>query len=200
MKFLMGIFIGITLSVGVMTLPEPRQQALTAVSSWVEKAKALLVVAGENMQPLITEKMVGQNEVENNTALSPVEPAPPELLPPELSPPVPSLTELFPPELFTTKKSPSETIQREFNQEPQVPTSSMFQVAWSPFRSETSANGFASTLEKQLTHEFRVIKTGPGRYEVGFHFNSQNDRSVILSAINDLTGFESTLPPRLVPL
>jgi hypothetical protein len=81
-----------------------------------------------------------------------------------------------------------------------MPGSKLFQVAWSPFRSETSAKGFASKLTKQLAHNFQVIKTGPGRYEVGFHFDSQRDRKIILSAINDLTGFESTQPPRIVQL
>jgi hypothetical protein len=97
-------------------------------------------------------------------------------------------------------RSPSEFNQPEIGTESQTQDSRMFQVAWSPFRSETSAKGFASKLRKQLAHDFQVVKTGPGRYEVGFRFDSQRDRKIILGAINDLTGFESTQPPRIVQL
>jgi hypothetical protein len=97
-------------------------------------------------------------------------------------------------------RSPSEFDQPAIRRESQEQDSRLFQVAWSPFRSETSAKGFASKLRKQLAHDFQVVKAGPGKYEVGFRFDSQRDRKIILSAINDLTGFESTQPPRIVQL
>jgi hypothetical protein len=230
MKFLVGLFVGIIVSVSIMNSPEPRQQMLDAVLSWVEKVKALPVKPSERVQPSDVQKLVRQKVIDVTTEF-----IPPELLleepssgarsspeqsssedsQPGISPPESSLTELSLPELSlqelslqepssqersSISRSPSEFSQPEISREPQMPGSKLFQVAWSPFRSETSAKGFASKLTKQLAHDFQVIKTGPGRYEVGFHFDSQRDRKIILSAINDLTGFESTQPPRIVQL
>ncbi len=76
----------------------------------------------------------------------------------------------------------------------------LFQVAWTPFRSEASASGFATKLENQLGQAFRIIKVGPGQYEVGFEFTTDVDRVSVLEAIARLTGFQSPSPPRVVEL
>ncbi len=65
-------------------------------------------------------------------------------------------------------------------------------MAWSPFRSETSARGFAKKLEQEVAHDFRVVKAGPGRYEVGFDFSSKPERSSVLDAIKAFTGYSPT--------
>ena len=244
MKFLIGLFIGIIISIGVINSPEPRRQMLEAVLSWVEKVKALPVKSSGSVKPSDVQKLVRQKVLDVKTEFFPPEllEEPPssglpltELSSPEqslsedsqpgISPPGSSLTELSSPELSlpelsipklslpelssqelssqeisSISRSPSEFSKPKISQESQALTSTLFQVAWSPFRSETSARGFASKLKQQLAHDFQVIKTGPGRYEVGFHFDSQSDRKIILSAINDLTGFESTQPPRIVQL
>lgn len=265
MKFLIGLFIGIIISIGVVSSPEPRRQMLDAVLSWVEKVKALPVKSSESVQPSDIQRLVRQKVFDVKTELVKTELVKTEFFPPELvleeplleeplleapsspglpssklpsselslpeqassedsqpgiSPPGSSLTELTLPELPLHERSsqerssqelssqersslsrgPSEFSQPEISRESQMPGSKLFQVAWLPFRSETSAKGFASKLKKQLAHDFQVIKTGPGRYEVGFHFDSQRDRKIILNAINDLTGFESTQPPRIVQL
>ena len=70
-----------------------------------------------------------------------------------------------------------------------VPVVSEFQLAWMPFRSETSANGFAHKLSSQLDHEFEVIKSGPGHYEVGFRFEDVEERQAVLVAIENITGY-----------
>ena len=265
MKFLIGLLLGIIVSVAVMTSPEPRRQMLDAVLSWVEKVKALPVKSSESVQPSDMQKLVRQKVLDVKTEFFPPErlldqpsAEPPsrhgspssellstELLSTELpvqeqdspeqslseqslserylaedshprispqgspltEPPLPqsSSQELSPQESSSLERSrmnrsPSEFNQPEISGDSQTQDSRLFQVAWSPFRSETSAKGFASKLRKQLAHDFQVVKTGPGRYEVGFRFDSQRDRKIILGAINDLTGFESTQPPRIVQL
>ena len=59
-----------------------------------------------------------------------------------------------------------------------------FQVVWTPFRSETSARGFADKLSLQLQKQFEVVRMGPGRYEVGFNFVNPPERAEVLDAIN----------------
>jgi len=71
-----------------------------------------------------------------------------------------------------------------------------FQVVWAPFRSQTSAKGFADKLSLQLEKEFEVVRTGPGHYEVGFDFDNQPERVQVLEAINTMTGFMSEQPAR----
>jgi hypothetical protein len=61
--------------------------------------------------------------------------------------------------------------------------------AWSAFRSETSAAGFAAQLTRQLKREFTAVKLGPGKYEVRFYFDSNGERDEILREIADMTGF-----------
>jgi hypothetical protein len=240
MKFLIGLFLGITVSVGVMNSPEPRRQMLDAVLSWVEKVKALPVKSSESLEPSDIQKLVRQKVIDVKTELFPPErlsdqpstesPSPPgipssellskEISKPEQNLPEPSLLERSLSEQYVSEdshprispqgssssersgmsRSPSEFDQPEISHESQEQDPRLFQVAWSPFRSETSAKGFASKLRKQLAHDFQVVKTRPGRYEVGFRFDSQRDREIILGAINDLTGFESTQPPRIVQL
>ena len=84
-----------------------------------------------------------------------------------------------------------------------VPTNSvpvknvpLFQVVWTPFRSETSARGFADKLSLQIQQQFEVVKMGPGHYEVGFNFVNPPERIKVLDAINTMTGFISEQPAR----
>ena len=72
------------------------------------------------------------------------------------------------------------------NTTPLVPE---FQLAWMPFRSETSANGFADKLSSQLDHQFEVIKSGPGHYEVGFRFEDIEEQQAVLAGIENITGY-----------
>ena len=228
MKFLMGIFIGVTLSVGAMSLPAPREKMLDAVLSWMEKVKTMQMKGDENIEPLSTEKSPGDTvAVKNKVPHSPSLPEPslhvpslhvpslhvPSLAEPSLSKPSlsePSLSDSLLPDLSLpvtslpntppsiSNDSIADRRQIEFNHESLEPAARLFQVAWSPFRSQTSAKGFAAKLEKQLGQDFRVIRTGPGRYEVGFHFDTKASRLVVLSAISDLTGFKTKAPPRML--
>lgn len=64
-----------------------------------------------------------------------------------------------------------------------------FQAAWMAFRSETSAAGFAKKLSLQLQRTFEVQRQGPGRYLVGFHYASEQERQRVLSSIEQTTGY-----------
>ena len=66
-----------------------------------------------------------------------------------------------------------------------------FQTAWKPFRSQTSATGFADSLSRRLPYEFVVLKTAPGNYEVGFHFNNPVQQKTVLDAVAGITGYRA---------
>lgn len=223
MKFIIGIFIGVVLSVSMMSASGPRQQMLNAVFSWIEKIKTLPTSASGDAEPSLVETKSGvpatgtvpfmTERSSPERSLADLSPVKPPLTAPSITEPSttglsrtepsvtkPSNTGLSLMNLLTREAFPLETSQQEIGTETEMPTSRQFQVAWSPFRSETSANGFAAQLKHHLAHDFLVIKTGPGRYEVGFHFESNTDRTVILSAINDLTGFKINAPPRITQL
>ncbi len=70
-----------------------------------------------------------------------------------------------------------------------IPVADDFQTVWVPFRSERSATGFADKLSKQLQRQFKVVRQGPGKYQVGFIAASTNDRNEVLEGIENLTGY-----------
>ena len=65
-----------------------------------------------------------------------------------------------------------------------------FQSAWMPFRSEASASGFARQLSDQLQRPIEVVRQGPGRYQVGFHYLTEEERRAVLSSIELTTGYQ----------
>jgi len=67
-----------------------------------------------------------------------------------------------------------------------------FQPAWMPFASETSASGFADRLSRQLGRDLHIQKTGPRKYEVGFHFRGAEERERVLDSIESSTGFRAS--------
>lgn len=72
---------------------------------------------------------------------------------------------------------------------PEVQPAPERQVAWTSFRSERSATGFAEKLSSQLSREFQVVKEGPGRYQVVFSYFSEAERAAVLGEIEAITGF-----------
>ncbi|MBT4161529.1 MAG: hypothetical protein HOC70_03205 [Gammaproteobacteria bacterium] len=103
--------------------------------------------------------------------------------------PISPQTEIQP----TVKNQDQITVQiREEESAPAVaPQSEEFQLAWIPFRSETSASGFANKLSQQLGIRFQVIKRGPGQYEVGFRYASGQQRDEVLEFVESLTGYRA---------
>ncbi|MEL0064871.1 MAG: hypothetical protein VXA40_08630 [Gammaproteobacteria bacterium] len=66
-----------------------------------------------------------------------------------------------------------------------------FQVAWTRFRSEASARGFASRLGEALDMAFETVRVGPGNYEVGFYFIDETQRDEALTALEAFTGYRA---------
>jgi hypothetical protein len=59
---------------------------------------------------------------------------------------------------------------------------------WVPFRSEKSANGFASSLSRHFAYPFSVHRDGPGAYQVTFNYADTEQRESMLLNIAELTG------------
>lgn len=59
---------------------------------------------------------------------------------------------------------------------------------WQGFRSEMSARGFARHLEATLNRRLEVHKAAPGRYLVGFHYESAAERESLLQAVAEAMG------------
>ena len=59
---------------------------------------------------------------------------------------------------------------------------------WQGFRSEMSARGFARHLEATLNRHLEVHKAAPGRYLVGFHYESAAERESLLQAVAEAMG------------
>ena len=64
-----------------------------------------------------------------------------------------------------------------------------FQVAWTRFRSEASARGFAARLEEELGIAFDTVRVSAGNYEVGFYYREENQRDETLTALEAFTGY-----------
>lgn len=59
---------------------------------------------------------------------------------------------------------------------------------WVPFRSEKSANGFATSLSRHFAYPFSVHRDGPGAYQVTFNYADTEQRESMLLNIAELTG------------
>ncbi len=66
-----------------------------------------------------------------------------------------------------------------------------FQVAWTRFRSQASARGFATRLGEALDMAFETVRVGPGNYEVGFYFIDETQRDEALTALEAFTGYRA---------
>jgi hypothetical protein len=59
---------------------------------------------------------------------------------------------------------------------------------WQAFRSEMSARGFARHLAQTVDHRLDVQKAAPGRYLVGFRYETAAERESVLQAIAEVVG------------
>ena len=109
---------------------------------------------------------------------------------PDVSPPlatnVPVLPETATDTPVLPETAPDTQVLPTQAPEPAESPDARFQSAWTPFRSETSARGFARRLSTQIGSDLRVIKTAPGRYEVGFDYISEAERLRMLASIENL--------------
>jgi len=69
-----------------------------------------------------------------------------------------------------------------------VPADEATEFVWKPFQSKISASGFANRLALSLDHPFDVHRQGPGRYQVGFTYESDEERALVLQRIARITG------------
>lgn len=180
MRFLLGMIIGVAASVGMLSAPASRDRLADRVTQVFEQASRAVTNAGN---PPRTDEGNARGQT---------------------TPPSPDLREPDTREKGQAT-NPIETAQRPETaegsdespgpNEPEGAKRARFQVAWSPFRSETSANGFAARLERQLAHEFHVVRTAPGHYEVGFEFDSDPERISVLEDIRAFTGYSPAMQP-----
>ena len=61
-------------------------------------------------------------------------------------------------------------------------------AVWDPFHSELSANAFARRLERMTGLDYRVVRSGPARYEVAVAFGSEAQRVAHIALIEEATG------------
>lgn len=59
---------------------------------------------------------------------------------------------------------------------------------WDPFHSELSANAFARRLERITGLDYRVVKTAPAQYRVLMAYETEEQRNINLSLIEEATG------------
>ncbi len=62
------------------------------------------------------------------------------------------------------------------------------QQVWVPFRSQTSAEGFARRLSDETQHPFGIDRRGPGRYQVFFAYVDEDERQRLLEQVRPLLG------------
>ena len=77
----------------------------------------------------------------------------------------------------------------EFAETLQQPETQWF-AFWSPFRSEIAANGFIGRLQSVTGLDYRVVKVGPGDYEVAFAYVTDDEIQSNLATIAAATGLE----------
>jgi hypothetical protein len=68
------------------------------------------------------------------------------------------------------------------------PVSEAVQQVWAPFRSQTSAEGFARRLSSETEHPFGIDRRGPGRYQVFFAYADEDERRRLLERVRPLIG------------
>ena len=71
---------------------------------------------------------------------------------------------------------------------PAVSAPEAIQQVWAPFRSQTSAEGFARRLSSETDHPFGIDRRGPGRYQVFFAYADEDERRRLLEQVRPLIG------------
>jgi hypothetical protein len=217
MKIFIGIVLGLVIFVGLMSIPKSRLMVLgtlaqlraiqltSSITANAKTADPVLTVPGTAIPEAekgisdinILDIGIFEKDIVNRAiiekAISKIATSEP------LDDELPAFKHNQAPEGRLMQSQKDNFFERETNNVIELQTE-FFQVVWTPFRSQMSAQGFAEKLQRQLDHEFVIIKRGPGKYEVGFHFTSDAARSDVLDAIVNLTGFASSNPPRVIQL
>jgi hypothetical protein len=177
MKFLLGVILG-----GAIIVVAAQRLAVNGPESGVASLGAWLTGMRAADDPEVDAGSLGADPGEvadGPLAADMQEPmvrlAGPEPLPPAEGPePLPLAAGLFP-AADPLPGSASETIQQ----------------VWVPFRSQTSAEGFARRLSSATEHPFGIDRRGPGRYQVFFAYADEDERRRLLEQVRPLIGTDA---------
>lgn len=61
---------------------------------------------------------------------------------------------------------------------------------WGPFKTQSSAKGFAQNLAKRTELTIEVVKTKPGVYMIGYPYSSEAERQALAVLIEERTGLQ----------
>ncbi len=184
MKFLTGLFTGALIAAGLMTWSDTRETVLEGLSH---------LSLPQPPPPSPTASLIGRKTAAGSARTGSAESTQQDATEPEPHP-----STLIPVNDDDDSVRPAPVKDEQPEPASPAPETRYFQVAWSPFRSEASARGFARHLQVQTGHEFRVLKAAPGKYEVGFAFDTEEERTTRLDAVRQLTGYaNSTEPDRI---
>jgi len=180
-KFLLGMTFGILCAVGVMMFPEAREAVLVELDSQTQefseiaRMKSLESIKSSFLDETVYTDIAAEAETgpDIEQALWADQIVVAESLP---------LTE--PADVSATPSPESEPAVSVIDVNPINP---VFHAVWSPFRSERSATGFASTLSSRLNREFRVVRLAAGRYEVGIDYSSDQELLNVLASVLQFT-------------
>lgn len=91
----------------------------------------------------------------------------------------------------TVEEAVPDTAQREVEAaETAAAPTVKTQLIWSPFRTESGAQGFARRLSKTTGVPVRVAESTPGRYRVGFDYPDEIQKNWLLGQIQARTGLD----------
>ena len=192
MKFLLGMIFGGLCAVGVMMFPEAREAVLaeldlqTRAISEITRGKSLQSIKSSFLDESVYSDIVNAADTLAETKpvlwvdqIVSVDTVP--LLEPVAVPSTP--VPVVEPVVSVIKQADVDVALAQAELPDPV-----FHAVWSPFRSERSATGFASTLSARLNREFRVVRLSAGRYEVGFDYSSDQELLYVLDSVLEFTG------------
>lgn len=177
MRFLIGLFFGTAIAIGLTSPPETRSRLVDTATEFFKQVH-------------LPEQIAAPPAPEPEQVIAPTAESQQVTVPPrsEREDSTNSLVTRTNPAEFSTSAAGASDMHSSL-----LPLSPV-QAAWSPFYSEASANGFAARLERHLEREFRVVRNGPANYEVVFDYTTEIDRKEVLANILAITGFQPQSP------
>jgi len=197
-KFLFGVLFGVLCAVGVMMFPEAREAVFfeldlqTQDLRQIARSESLQSIKASFLDESVYTDLVSTNEqpaIEQEDAVAQVLWADQIAVAKTLPLVEPDIVFSTPVPVNTTVENIAKNVAEaeDVQQANKTKFEPVFAAVWSPFRSERSALGFASTLSARLDRPFRVVRLAAGRYEVGFDSSSKEELLIVLDAVLDIT-------------
>ncbi len=200
MKFLLGLILGGALTVVAAEWttangPESGDSTPSAWLSWMQTAASRLErrwgdredqPAVMPAEPVAAAGAVGADAVSPSSDPGEVADVPPaaDMLEP--------MAQLAGPEPIAPAEGPEPLPAADGRFSPAEPAAGSaretIQQVWVPFRSQTSAEGFARRLSSETEHPFGIDRRGPGRYQVFFAYADEDERRRLLEQVRPLIG------------